>query len=156
MTKSLANFFALLLLCLPFYSHSADEDKEWYTSKGGEYLVRDSLHGNLHALLSTSKSGTQSVYIVMRDSDCVDQSSDIISHDPIYINGTLTRYNQYCDGERRYFMPATRAGRENLLNEFKLKNVVKVKTYDGDTTFSFSAKGFTAKLKALNVSKKGI
>jgi len=156
MIKSLIQIFVTLLITVSFHSHAENEDKYWYTSKGGEFLVRDSLSGNLHALLSTSKSGKYSVYIIMFDSSCKDKSSEILSHNPIYINDVLTRYQQYCDGERRYFMPATNAGRENLLKEFRLKNVVKVRTHDGQSNFSFSAKGFVAKLDELKLSSKGI
>jgi len=148
---------ALSVTVLSSFSVLAESEVEaWYISKGNEYLVRDSIHGNLHALLSIAKSGKPSVYIIMFDSDCEESSGDIISHNPIYVNGTLTRYQQYCDGQRRYFMPATEAGRSHIVNEFKLRNFVEIKTHDESGRFLFSAKGFSNFLQKLKLDQQGI
>lgn len=148
---------AAALLLSPLL-HADEEIEEWYTSKGGEYLVKDSVHGNLYALLSNSQSGEPSVYIIMYDEDCKDQSDDIISHNPLYVNGVLTRYQQYCDSddERRYFLPATEAGRSNLVKEFKEKKFVEIKSHNDDFNFIFTGQGFTALYDLMVLQNSGI
>lgn len=128
----------------------------WYLSQGNEYMVRDSINGNLHALMSVSKAGTPYVYIFMYDSDCEKDEGNIIPHNPLKINGVLTRYNQYCDGSRRYFLPATDAGREYLISEFKKKNFVEVATHDGSFRALFSAKGYTGVYNKVVLTRSGI
>lgn len=128
----------------------------WYLSKSDEYMVRDSINGNLHATMSTSKAGTPYVYIFMHDSDCEKDDGNITTHNPLKINGVLTRYNQYCDGSRRYFLPATDAGREHLINEFKKRNFVEVATHDDSFRSLFSAKGFTDIYNKVVLRRSGI
>ncbi|MBE7927632.1 hypothetical protein [Pseudomonas saudiphocaensis] len=156
MNKITRKAVAFLMLSFPFSSWAESEIEAWYTSKGNEYLVRDSVHGNLHALLSISKGGEPFVYIIMFDKDCKESSGNIFSHNPLYINGTLTQYQQYCDGERRYFMPATEAGRAHLIQEFKIKNFVEIETHDKSFKNIYSAKGFTSHLNKLTLRGKGI
>lgn len=154
--KSRKLLFLAVTLLFASPSFSESEVEAWYTSKGNEYLVRDSVHGNLHALLSTAKSGKPFVYIVMFDSDCKDASTDVIAHNPIYVNNMLTRYQQYCDGERRYFMPASEAGREHIVREFTLRNFVELKTHDESFKAIFSAKGFTTYFNKVVLERQGI
>lgn len=149
----------LLLVSTLLFSSSVFSESEveaWYISKGNEYLVRDSVHGNLHALLSTAQSGKPFVYIFMFDSDCKDASTNVMAHNPVYVNNTLTRYQQYCDGERRYFMPATEAGRAHIVKEFKLRDFVEIKTHDESFKAIFSAKGFTSYFNKMVLERQGI
>jgi len=138
-TKIVALFFLLGASLV----RAEDEVDAWYLSKGGEYLVRESINGYMHALMSTAKSGKPYVYLVAHDPDCEKDPGNVIGHNPLYVNGVLTRYSQYCDGSRRYFLPATDAGRMHVINEFKQKKFVEITTHDGGFKALFSAKGFT-------------
>ena len=149
----------LIMLVFIFVSGVANAENEvdgWYLSKGGDYLVRDSIKGNIHAKIGVAKSGKVYVYFNMFDSDCKGDSGDIISHNPLYINDTLTRYSQYCDKEERYFLPATEAGHNHLISEFKLKSFVEVRLHDGSGKLLFSAKGFTDAFNKVTVKNSGI
>lgn len=150
--RSLIGAFAFLVGT----ASAEGEVDAWYLSQSDEYMIRDSIHGRLHALMSVSKSGKPYVYIFMYDSDCEKDDGNITSHNPLKINGVLTRYNQYCDGSRRYFLPATDAGREHVINEFKMKNFVEVTTHDETFRSLFSAKGFTAIYNKVVLAQSGI
>jgi len=146
----------LLSIFTASVSYAESEIEEWYLSKSGDYLVRDSVNGTLHAQLANSKSGNPEVYIFMFDSDCEGKESTITSHNPLYVNGTLVRYLQYCEGERRYFFPATTEGRKYLFSEFKNKSFVDISTHNKSFTAIFSAKGFSKSLKEIQVNSKAI
>lgn len=156
MKKLTLKLLIFTLAALPLSTFADGEIDAWYTSKGNEYLVRDSINGSLHALLSIANSGKPNVYIVMYDSECEGASTEIISHNPLYINNTLTQYRQYCNGERRVFMPATEAGRAHIIQEFKLRNFVEIKTHNQDFRALFSAKNFTHYLNEITIQGQGI
>lgn len=137
-------------------SNAAGEIESWYKSEGGEYLVRDSIHGELHSQLSTSKVGNISVYLFYLDSSCEGKNSDVVAHDPLLINDKLVRYLQYCDGSRRYFFPATTEGRNYLINEFIKRDFVEIKTYNKDFSSLFSAKGFTKLYNQMKAKEEAI
>lgn len=142
-----------------FFVGAANAETEvdaWYLSKGNEYLVKEATGSTLYGLVSISKGGKPFVYIVNFDKDCEGSDSNIIRHDPLLINGVLTRFNQYCEGTRRYFLPASDAGREHIINEFKKKNFVEVAAHDGKYKFLFSAKGFTDAYNKVIIGNSGI
>ena len=98
----------------------AEPEKEaWYLAKDGKYLIRDSLNGNLHGEINISKAGKTSIYFRMINDACKGLNSDVSALDPLYINGTLVKFNFYCDGNLSYIMPATDSGRDYLIKEFK-------------------------------------
>ncbi|WP_434565678.1 hypothetical protein QFW85_10895 [Vibrio chagasii] len=148
-----------LFLSSIFFSSSMyaeGEIEQWYLSKGGEYLVRESINGSLHSLLSTSKAGDLNVYIFMFDSSCENKSTDVINHDPLYVNNKLVRFSQYCDDDRRYFYPSSEAGRNHMISEFKKRDFVEVKAHDNSYRTLFSAKGFTKIYNDLNLKSEAI
>lgn len=147
---------ALLLMLASVSAHAEPEREGWYLSTGGEYLVREKHNGNLHALLSTSRGGETVVYVYYFDEDCKTETSNMQTHDPLEINGTLVRYQQYCDGDRRYFLPATEAGRAYLLQAFRSSNQVEFVMLDQTTRFLFSARGFTAMQTKMEAVRRGL
>lgn len=150
----------LLLASLPAQSEPAPqteaERQGWYLSTGGEYLVREQHAGNLHALLSTSRAGETVVYVYYFDNDCKTETTHMQPHDPVEINGTLVRMQQYCDGDRRYFLPATDAGRAFLVQAFRSSNRVEFVLMDQTHRFLFSAKDFIAMQRRLEESRRGL
>ncbi|MBE4618264.1 hypothetical protein [Vibrio navarrensis] len=146
-------FTSVIFSCV---SNAEGEIESWYLSKGGEYLVRESIDGSLYSLLSTSKAGDLTVYMFMFDASCKDENSDVINHNPLYVNNKLVRFSQYCDGERRYFFPSSDAGRNHIVNEFKKKEFVEVKAHDNSYTKLFSAKGFTKIYNEMKLKSEAI
>ena len=85
-----AKIVAFIFLLSAGIVNADEEMREWYLSEDDNYLVRESIYGNLHALLSVSNAGEPNVYIIMDDSDCEGDSGDITGHDSLYIVTTLT------------------------------------------------------------------
>ena len=156
MKNIMAVFLLLTSVMFSCISNAEAEIESWYLSKGGEYLVRESIDGSLHSLLSTSKAGNVTVYMFMFDTSCKDENSDVINHNPLYVNNTLVRFSQYCDGERRYFYPSSDAGRNHMINEFIKKDFVEVKAHDNSYTKLFSAKGFTKIYNEMKLKSEAI
>ncbi len=133
----------VVALAFSFPALAEGETEAWYLSNGDELLVQESLHQSLYALLSVSEANEVSVYLFFDDEDCLTESGDIYDHNPLLINNQLVKISQYCDEERRYFFPSSKKGRDYLINEFKRRNVVEVKSHDESFRTLFSAKGFT-------------
>ncbi|EHD2271104.1 MULTISPECIES: hypothetical protein [Vibrio] len=144
--------YTLILSILSFSAVSGSEVDAWYTSKGGDYLVKDSIHGVTYGLIGVSKAGDMTVYFQFWEEECSSLLGDgVQAHDPIKVNGQLVRMLQSCDGKWRTIFAASDKGRDYIINQFKKKNFVELKGYDDSYKLLFSAKNFT-KLFNLKVS----
>jgi hypothetical protein len=146
--------------------HAADSTKDddngqserWYESKGGHYVVKEILHGGSFAQIALSKKNEPRIYIVIPASDTCSKSEDgnFVEQDPILVNDVLTKFQYYCDGGSMMFLASTDRGNKHLIEQFKSKKVVEIKSYKGSVTLLFSAAGFTEYLNLLTISKEAI
>lgn len=121
--------FTLFLTLLSFTALSNSEVDDWSTSKGGgEYLVKDSIHGIAYGLIGVSKAGNMAVYVQFWDEKCSSiLGNGVQAHDPVKVNGKLVRMLQSCDGYWRTIFAASDKRREYVINQFKKKNFVELK-----------------------------
>lgn len=154
-----------LIAALPIQNlHAADSTKDeeeserWYESKGGHYVVKEVLSGLSFAEVGMSKENEPRVYIVIPVSKTCAKSEDskMVEQDPMLVNDVLTKFQYYCDDGSMVFLASTDRGNNHLIEQFKSKKVVEIKSYKGDITLLFSAAGFTKYLNLLNVSKDAI
>lgn len=137
---------------------SAGEMDEWYTAKNGMTLVQEMVYGNLYALLGKSKEKQIRVYIIsMNDPECPKIGSDVIAHNPIYVNDKLVRFSQYCDSQNTHFYyPTTDEGNAHTIKQFKKSTLVEMRVYDSNIKYLFSAKNFNTVLSNMSIENKGI
>ncbi len=154
--KTKQSFYFCIFTLLSTSVLAENEKEGWYVSKSGFHMVQESNHGQLYAKIDLSKAGKVSVYFQLFDDSCKGKDLTIMTHDPIYIGGVLVKINHYCDGDSRYFMPVTDAGREHLINEFKFKKSVEVKMYDASKTFLFATKGFSEAFAKMSITSSAI
>ncbi|WP_104401800.1 hypothetical protein [Vibrio penaeicida] len=144
--------YTLILSILSFSALSSSEVDAWYTSKGGDYLVKESIHGVAYGLIGVSKAGDMAVYFQFWEEECFSLLGDgVKAHDPIKVNNQLVRMLQSCNGNWRTIFAASDKGRKYIINQFKKKKFVELKGYDDSYRLLFSAKNFT-KLFNLKVS----
>lgn len=149
----------IILLSLALIStvvYADEEQDAWYYSKDKEYLVKEASKGLHYARLSNSNGGEISVYVFMNDENCKTSDTTVLPHNPIYVNGKLVQYSQYCDSGRRYFFPTTKVGRAYVVEEFIKKGQVELKTHDGSARFLFSARKFKEAHKVLKELEQAI
>lgn len=137
-------FICIAAMLVSLNIHAEGEMDGWYTSNNGLYLVREMVYGKLYGQMTYSKSNQIRFYIIdPNDQDCVKKiGTDIISHDPLYINKKLVRMNQYCDANIHYYYPATDEGNSFVIKQFNNSESVEIKMYDDSIRFIFSGKNF--------------
>ncbi len=146
--------FSLLLL-IPLSAIADETTKGWYFSKGGAYMVKDSIYKDIYAAIYSLDTDEIRVYFYFLDpKEC--ESEEISEHKPIYINKKLVKYAQLCVGYKRMLFPSTKEGHIYLLNEFKKRNFVEVKGLNSKIIALFSAKNFIRSVNELKAIKKAI
>ena len=147
----------IFLTLLPTFVCAENEMDGWYVSQKNRYLVREMVYGKLYAEIAHSKSQKIRFYINAYDADCIKKvGTGIISHQPLYINKKLVRMSQYCDGNEHIYYPSTDEGNEYVINQFKARDSVEIKTHDESVRFVFSAKNFKSIYFELNDVNAGI
>jgi hypothetical protein len=91
------------------------------------------------AKISSNTSGEQSIYIVL-SKGCT-SSDEAYERIIIRTNEQNVRYDKFCNGTNIYITPASKAGDNFLIGEFKKKDAV---SFDfSDISIVFEAAGFT-------------
>lgn len=91
------------------------------------------------ATIGSNMDGKQKLYITLA-LGCTDKEQKL-DGTTIKTNGQNVRYHRFCDGKYIYMTPASKAGDNFLVGEFKKKNYVKFEF--SDFLVIFDATGFT-------------
>lgn len=125
-------------LCLIFSSSTFASSKIW-SNEG----IDSNISSEVKVTLFQNLRGSVNIGITFPSDDCLEFEERALTAPSYSINGTLVKSYAQCIGKgRRMDFPATDAGTEYVINQFKQKNTV-VYGQDG-YEITFSAIGFSA------------
>ncbi|MCU8247206.1 hypothetical protein M2G90_20440 [Vibrio vulnificus] len=128
----------IVSLCLVFSSSALSSSNIW--SNDG---IDSNISPEIKVTLFQNVSGGVNIGLTFPSDDCVDFEDRVLKAPSYSINGTLVKSYAQCIGKgKRMDFPATDAGKEYVISQFKQKNTV-VYGQDG-FEITFSAIGFSA------------
>lgn len=141
MNKALIFLTSLLMFSTNTYAEG--EMDGWYTAKNGSYLVQEMIYGYGYAELANSMNNKPHIYMFFFDPEgCKKIGTEILTHNPIYINKKLVRFSQNCVDDRHMFYATTDEGNDYIIKQFLKSDVVEYRPYDSEIKYLFSAKNF--------------
>ena len=118
--------------------------KGWYVNKKQKMIITKEVDkGSLVAILGKGTYQNLSVFFQASEKKgCEEESLEKSQSMPMYVNDTLVKFALLCKGEIVVFYANTEAGNDFILDQFRDKMIVRLKSYTGEEDFIFSGKGF--------------
>lgn len=138
-----------LLVLLALLSTTATAASDWTLSD------RVATTGDLNnystvATLFISTDSQTSIGFSVYDPECEGFSPEIKPASIHIINDQPVKFQYQCQGKaEKLFMPKYKTGRDFIMDEFKERKTVWIKTVGSNFTFSYSAMGFTEAYNAI-------
>lgn len=128
------------------------------TATASDWTLRDrtATTGDLNdyaslATLFISVDSQASIGFSVYDPECTGYDPEIKLAAIHIVNEQPVKFQYQCqDDAVKLFMPQYTTGRDFIINEFKKRKVVSVKTIGSNYTFNYSAMGFSEAYKAIN------
>ncbi|MEJ6080091.1 hypothetical protein MT391_16390 [Vibrio sp. 1-Bac 57] len=148
--KNFARVVDIYVDDMPKYLESSEQQLKtegaegWYIDKERKIISNKELTvGSLMALLGRGQHKKLSVFFQATDKlACEDESLKDNKSFPMYLNGTLVKFKQQCNGDVLTFFAETEAGNDFVLEQFIQESEIKLSPYATQDAFVFTNKGF--------------